>query len=67
MEEQLDVRVDAVSDAKPAASETTAELIQLEETLSSAQDKAKQLVTLRLKLHEEESAAEDESARNSDG
>jgi len=57
MEEQLDDRVDAVSDAKPSADETTAELIKLEETLSSAQDKAKQLVTLRLKLGEEESAA----------
>ena len=61
MEEQLDDRVDAVSDAKPAADETTAGLIKLEETLSSAQDKAKQLVTLRLKLGEEESAARTES------
>ena len=71
MEEQLDDRVDAVSDAKPAREETTAELIQLEETLSSAQDKAKKLVTLRLKLGEEETAAQgggpDESSEENTG
>ena len=55
MEEQLDDRVEAVSDAGPSHDESTATLIKLEETLSSAQDKAKQLVTLRLKLDEEES------------
>ena len=60
MEEALDDRVSAVSDAKPSADETTAGLIKLEETLSSAQDKAKQLVTLRLKLGEEESATRSE-------
>ena len=58
MEEQLDDRVDEVSDAKPAREESTEELIRLEETLSSAQDKAKQLVTLRLKLGDEESPGE---------
>ena len=58
MEEQLDDRVGAVSDARPARDESTAELIRLEETLSSAQDKAKQLVTLRLKLSGEQGAAE---------
>jgi hypothetical protein len=60
MEEQLDDRVGKVSDAPPAATETTAGLIKLEETLSSAQDKAKQLVTLRLKLDDEASHARDE-------
>ena len=60
MEEQLDDRVDALNDAKPASEESTADLIQLEETLSSAQDKAKKLVTLRLKLDEE--AAHEERA-----
>ena len=54
MEQQLDDRVEEVSDAKPSREETTQELIQLEETLSSAQDKAKKLVTLRLKLEDEE-------------
>ena len=58
MEEQLDDRVDALNDAGPSSQETTADLIHLEETLSSAQDKAKKLVTLRLKLDEE--AAEDD-------
>jgi hypothetical protein len=58
MEEQLDDRVDALNDAGPSSEETTADLIQLEETLSSAQDKAKKLVTLRLKLDEE--ASEDD-------
>jgi hypothetical protein len=53
MEEQLDDRVDAVSEAGPARDESTEDLIHLEETLSSAQDKAKKLVTLRLKLDEE--------------
>jgi hypothetical protein len=57
MEEQLDDRVDALSDAKPSSQESTADLIQLEEALSSAQDKAKKLVTLRLKLDEEAAAA----------
>ena len=56
MEEQLDDRVEAVSDAGPAREESTSDLIKLEETLSSAQDKAKQLVTLRLKLDEEAAA-----------
>lgn len=55
MEEQLDDRVGAVSSARPSHEESTSELIRLEETLSSAQDKAKQLVTLRLKLDEEAS------------
>ena len=55
MEEQLDRRVGAVSSARPSHEESTSGLIQLEETLSSAQDKAKQLVTLRLKLDEEAS------------
>ena len=50
MEEQLDDRVGAVSNTGPAREESTSDLIRLEETLSSAQDKAKQLVTLRLKL-----------------
>ena len=54
MEEQLDDRVDEVSESKPSRDETTQELIHLEETLSSAQDKAKKLVTLRLKLEDEE-------------
>ena len=57
LEEQLDERVDAVSDSGPSHEETTGELIHLEETLSSAQDKAKKLVTLRLKLKDEEEAA----------
>ena len=52
LEEQLDERVHDVRDAKPARQETTAELIHLEEELEAAQDKAKQLVTLRLKLGE---------------
>ena len=60
MEEQLDDRVDALNNAKPSSEESTADLIHLEETLSSAQDKAKKLVTLRLKLDEE--AANDERA-----
>ena len=58
MEEQLDDRVDEVSESKPSHDETTEELIHLEETLSSAQDKAKKLVTLRLKLEDEEATAE---------
>src|SRR5687768_10473265 len=58
MEEQLDDRVDEVSESKPSRDETTQELIHLEETLSSAQDKAKKLVTLRLKLEDEEASAE---------
>ena len=58
MEQQLDDRVGAVGDARPARDESTAELIRLEETLSSAQDKAKQLVTLRLKLGEEKASAD---------
>ena len=58
MEEQLDDRVEAVGDSKPSREETTQELIHLEETLSSAQDKAKKLVTLRLKLEDEEATAE---------
>ena len=53
MEEQLDDRVEALSESKPSREESTADLIHLEETLSSAQDKAKKLVTLRLKLDEE--------------
>ena len=57
-EEQLDDRVEAVSDAKPSHEESTSELIQLEETLSSAQQKAKQLVTLRRKIESEEAGAE---------
>jgi hypothetical protein len=60
MEEQLDNRVDALNDAGPSSEESTADLIHLEETLSSAQDKAKKLVTLRLKLDEE--AAQDKAA-----
>lgn len=56
-EEQLDDRVETVSDAKPAREESTSELIALEETLSSAQQKAKQLVTLRRKIEAEEEAA----------
>lgn len=63
MEEQLDDRVDALSEAGPSSEGTTEELIHLEETLASAQDKAKKLVTLRLKLDEE--AAEDDR-RNPD-
>lgn len=62
MEEQLDDRVSAVSDAGPSREESTAELIRLEETLSSAQDKAKQLVTLRLKLEEDAAAGADSAA-----
>ena len=50
LEEQVDRRVDKVAAAKPAREESTSELIKLEEELESAQDKAKQLVTLRLKL-----------------
>ena len=65
MEEQLDDRVDKLNDAGPSSGESTADLIQLEETLSSAQDKAKQLVTLRLKLGEEEEAAGAAAARRS--
>ena len=61
LEEQLDERVDAVSDSGPSHEETTGELIPLEETLSSAQDKAKKLVTLRLKLKDEEAAAATEA------
>ena len=57
MEEQLDDRVDALSEAGPSSGESTADLIHLEETLSSAQDKAKKLVTLRLKLDEEAASA----------
>ena len=53
-EEQLDQRVDAVSSSPPSRGESTADLIRLEEKLSSAQDKAKQLVTLRLKLAEDD-------------
>ena len=62
MEEQLDDRVDEVGDAGPSHDESTAGLIRLEETLSSAQDKAKQLVTLRLKLDEEASTGGDGDA-----
>jgi hypothetical protein len=62
MEEQLDDRVDAVSDRGPSRDESTSDLIRLEETLSSAQDKAKQLVTLRLKLDEEATDAATEGA-----
>ena len=58
IEEQLDDRVDAVSDRGPSHNESTSDLIRLEETLSSAQDKAKQLVTLRLKLDEEATASD---------
>lgn len=57
-EEQLDDRVETVSDAKPSHEESTSELIQLEETLSSAQQKAKQLVTLRRKIESEEEDVE---------
>lgn len=53
-EEQLDDRVGTVSNAKPAHEESTSELIALEETLSSAQQKAKQLVTLRRKIESEQ-------------
>lgn len=53
-EEQLDKRVDDLSESPPSRTETTADLIKLEEKLGSAQDKAKQLVTLRLKLAEDE-------------
>ena len=63
MEEQLDDRVEAVGEAKPSSEESTAELIKLEETLSSAQDKAKKLVTLRLKLRDEEGAADETHAQ----
>ena len=63
MEEQLDDRVGAVSGTGPSSRESTSDLIRLEETLSSAQDKAKQLVTLRLKLDGETSTA-DPSAVN---
>ena len=66
MEEQLDDRVDAVSDAGPSHEESTSDLIKLEETLSSAQDKAKQLVTLRLKLDEEESQSAQPEAETAD-
>ena len=62
MEEQLDDRVGEVADAKPARDESTQELIRLEETLSSAQDKAKQLVTLRLKLGDEEGTSSADGA-----
>jgi hypothetical protein len=62
MEEQLDDRVDKLNDAGPSSGESTADLIQLEETLSSAQDKAKKLVTLRLKLDEEASHDGDEAS-----
>ncbi len=58
MEQQLDDRVGAVSDTGPSRDESTSDLIKLEETLSSAQDKAKQLVTLRLKLDEEENTGD---------
>lgn len=57
-EEQLDDRVEAVSDARPSHEESTSELIQLEENLSSAQQKAKQLVTLRRKIESEEAGAD---------
>jgi hypothetical protein len=66
MEEQLDTRVEAVSDAKPASEESTSDLIQLEETLSSAQDKAKKIVTLRLKLDEEAAASGEGSSSTED-
>lgn len=59
LEEQLDQRVDEVVEAKPAREESTSELIHLEETLSTAQHKAKQLVTVRRKLDEHEGAAAD--------
>lgn len=66
-EEQLDKRVDDVADSPPSRGESTSELIKLEEKLSSAQDKAKQLVTLRLKLAEDEAedakASKDAAAR----
>ena len=62
MEEQLDDRVDALNAAGPSSGESTADLIHLEETLSSAQDKEKKLVTLRLKLDEEAATAADAAA-----
>ena len=61
-EEQLEQRVDAVAESPPSREESTADLIKLEEQLSSAQDKAKQMVTLRLKLSED--AAEQERDGN---
>ena len=64
IEEQLDDRVDALNDAGPSSEESTADLIHLEETLSSAQDKAKKLVTLRLKLDEEEANPAAETVRH---
>ena len=66
MEEQLDHRIDAVGSAGPTHEESTAGLIRLEETLSSAQDKAKQLVTLRLKLDGEATADAADSADSAD-
>ena len=66
-EEQLDDRVETVSDAKPSHEESTAELIQLEETLSSAQQKAKQLVTLRRKIESEDGSAGGGTSAAADG
>ena len=65
MEEQLDDRVDALGGGKPSSQESTADLIQLEEALSSAQDKAKKLVTLRLKLDDEAATAASADAAGS--
>ena len=62
-EEQLDKRVDDLSESPPSRTESTADLIKLEEKLGNAQDQAKQLVTLRLKLAEDE--AEDAASRTS--
>jgi hypothetical protein len=59
LEEQLDQRVDEVVDAKPAREESTKELIHLEETLSTAQHRAKQLVTVRRKLDDQLGEAAD--------
>jgi hypothetical protein len=67
IEEQLDDRVDALNNAGPSSEESTADLIHLEETLSSAQDKAKKLVTLRLKLDEEEANPPAQSHEREDG
>lgn len=65
-EEQLDRRVEALTDSPPSRGESTADLIKLEERLSSAQDKAKQVVTLRLKLDEddaEQKRSDDDAAK----
>jgi hypothetical protein len=60
LEEQVDLRVDKVAESKPTREESTSELIKLEEALDSAQDKAKQLVTLRLKLGDRPAEAGEE-------